>query len=289
MIFPKNPTLEFLQQQKKPFRIEKESNDILPANMWSYYGLESASGYNPLYSLRYAEFIFILNSGQAVFDVSRYGLITNFNSPLFDFLNNKYLFALKRNEKGIPSEEGEISYLFKDSKFKLVYSDKSVAILENTLSFPRAFLVENKIIEKDKKKIAELLLSKETDLKKTVILEEELEKQIESSNQQDSKKSLTNLIEFSKYSNEEEILLVSTDSDKILVVSETFYPGWKAFLDGKKTKIYRANYAFRAVFVPEGEHQLRFVYDPWSFKLGGGLSLLGTLVCVSLLLKRKKS
>jgi hypothetical protein len=288
MVFPKNSVLEFLQQQKKPFRIEKETSDILPANMWAYYGLESASGYNPLYPLRYAEFIFILNSGQAMFNVSRYGLVTNFNSPLFDFLNNKYLLVLKRDEKGIPSEEGKISYLYKDSKFKLIYSDKSVAVLENTLSFPRAFLVEDKIIQKDKKKLAELLLSKEIDLRKTVILEEEPEKQIESSSQQNLGESLANLVEFTKYSHEEEILMVNTDSDKILVISETFYPGWKAFLDGKQAKIYRANYAFRAVFIPKGEHQLRLVYDPWSFRLGGWLSLLGIIVCAFLLLIRKK-
>ncbi len=289
MIFPQNPVLEFLKQQEKPFRIEKESNDILPANMWAYYGLESASGYNPLYSLRYAEFIFILNSGQAMFDVSRYGLIINFNSPLFDFLNNKYLLVLKRDEKGIPSEKGEISYLYKDSKFKLVYSDKSVAVLENVSSFPRAFLVENKIIEKDKKKIAELLLSKEIDLRKTVVLEKEPEKQIESLSQQNFEGSLADLVEFTKYSQNEEILRINTDSDKILVISETFYPGWKAFLDGQQTKIYRANYAFRAVFIPKGEHQLRFVYEPMSFKVGGFLSLAGILICAFLLLIRKKS
>ena len=289
MIFPKNPVLEFLKQQEKPFRIENESNDILPANTWAYYGLESASGYNPLYPLRYAEFIFILNSGQAIFDVSRYGLVINFNSPLFDFLNNKYLLVLKRDENGIPSEKGNISYHYKDSKFKLIYSDKSVAVLENTLSFPRAFLVEDKIIQKDKKKIAELLLSKEINLRKTVILEEEPEKQIEFSNQQNSEKSLTDLVEFSKYLQEEEILRINADSDKILVISETFYPGWKAFLDGKQTKIYRANYAFRAVFIPKGEHQLRLIYDPWSFKLGGWLSLSGILICAFLLLIRKKS
>lgn len=289
MIFPQNPVLEFLKQQEKPFRIEKESQDILPSNMWAYYGLESASGYNPLYSSRYAEFIFILNSGQTIFDVSRYGLITNFNSPLFDFLNNKYLLVLKRDEKGIPIETGKISHLYNDSKFKLVFSDKSTAVLENTLSFPRAFLVKDKIVEKDKKKIAELLLSKEIDLRKTVILEEETERKTESLNPAASGQLLADSVEFIKYSDNEEILRIKTDGDKILVVSETFYPGWRAFLDGEQTKIYRANYAFRAVLIPKGEHQLRIVYEPISFKIGGLLSLSGIIICAFLLLIRKKS
>lgn len=289
LILPETPVLEFLQKQEKPFRLEKESSDILPANMWSYYGLESASGYNPLYSSRYAEFISVLNTNEVRFDVSRYALVRNFNSQLFDLLNNKYLLVMKRTSDGRPSEQGEISYLYKDSKFKLVYNNKSVAVLENTLSFPRAFLVEDKIIEKNKKKIAELLLSKEIDLRKTVILEEDILKEIGQSNHENSQKPLTNLTEFTQYSSGEETLRINTDSDKILFISETFYPGWKAFLDGKQTKIYRADYAFRAFFIPKGEHQLKIVYDPISFKLGGFLSLAGVLICAALLLIRKKS
>ena len=200
MIFPKTPVFEFLQKQEKPFRIEKESSDIIPANMWSYYDLESASGYNPLYPSRYAEFISLMNTNEVRFDVSRYALVRNFSSPLFDLLNNKYLLALKRNSDGRASEQGEISYLYKDSKFKLVYSDKSVAVLENVSSFTRAFLVEDKIIQKDKKKIAELILSKEIDLRKTVVLEEEMKEWVGESRKQNTEKTLTDLVEFTKYS-----------------------------------------------------------------------------------------
>jgi hypothetical protein len=288
-LFPQAPVLEFLQKQEEPFRIEKESSEIVPANMWSSYGLESASGYNPLYPARYAELISVLNTNEVRFDdVGRYALVRNFESPLFDFLNNKYLLAVKRGSDGRPNEKGEISYLYKDSKFKLVYSDKSVAVLENPLSFPRAFLVGAKIIEKDKNKIAELLLSKEINLRKIVILEEEISQNFRQSTSKNSEDLSTESVEFVEYSRNEEILRINTDGDKILVISETFYPGWKAFLDGTQTKIYRANFAFKAVFIPEGEHQLRLVYDPWSFKLGSWISLLGIAICAFLLLIRKK-
>lgn len=289
LLFPQTPLIEFLQQQEKPFRIEKESSEILPANMWSYYGLESASGYNPLYPRRYSEFISVLNSNEVRFDVSRYALVDNFDSQLFDLLNNKYLLVLKRNSDGQPSEQGEISYLYQDSKFKLIYADKSLAVLENSLSFPRAFLVEDKIIERDKEKIAELLLSEEIDLRKTVVLEEEPEVPNEDLSQGGSEEILNDSVEFLEYSENEETLRVKSNSDKILFISETFYPGWKAFLDGQEIKIYRADYAFKAVFIPQGEHQLRLVYDPLSFKVGGWLSLLGVLICASLILIRKKS
>lgn len=291
LVFPSTPVLEFLQKQEKPFRIEKESSEILPANMWSFYGLESSSGYNPLYPIRYAEFISVLNTNEVRFDLSRYALVRNFNSQLFDLLNNKYLLALKRGPDGIPSEKGEISYLFKqsDSKFKLIFEDKSLAVLENPLVFPRAFFVDGVIVEKNKEKIAEMLLSEEINLRKIVILEEEVSLKNKSVSQGKEAEVNNDSVEFLNYSQDEEKLKIKAGSDKILFVSETFYPGWKAFLDKEEVKIYRANYAFRAVFIPEGEHELRFVYQPLSFRIGAGLSLLGLALCGFLILKRKKS
>jgi Bacterial membrane protein YfhO len=56
--------------------------------------------------------------------------------------------------------------------------------------------------------------------------------------------------------------------------SEWFYPGWRAFVDGKEAPIYRADYMFRAVPVPPGFHEVRFVYDPPLFRLGTIISLV---------------
>jgi len=290
-LFAKTPVFEFLQKQEKPFRIEKESSDILPANMWSYYGLEASSGYNPLYSLRYAEFISLLNTNQMVFELSRYALVRNFDSQLFDLLNNKYLLVLKRSPDGITNERGDISYLFEDSKFKIVFEDKSMAVLENTLAFPRAFLAEEVVIEDEKEEIAKLLLSKDINLRKTVILEEEPDFKIkeEEVTIDNSEELLSEDVEFVDYQSGSEKLRITANNDKLLFISETFYPGWKAFLDGKQVKIYRANYAFKAVFIPEGEHELEFIYQPLSFRIGSYLSLIGVLLCACLILIRKKS
>ena len=49
--------------------------------------------------------------------------------------------------------------------------------------------------------------------------------------------------------------------------------GWKAQVDGEETPILRADYTFRAVPLIPGEHLVRFYYDPWTFKLGLGISL----------------
>jgi hypothetical protein len=53
-----------------------------------------------------------------------------------------------------------------------------------------------------------------------------------------------------------------------LVLADTFYPGWQAFVDGLPVEIWRANYAFRAVSLNEGVHDVHWVYRPRSFTLG---------------------
>jgi hypothetical protein len=63
-------------------------------------------------------------------------------------------------------------------------------------------------------------------------------------------------------------LKANSEKGGFLVLSDTFYPGWKAYIDGSETPIYRANYTYRAVHLDQGEHKVVFVYDPLSFKLG---------------------
>src|SRR5215831_732101 len=68
--------------------------------------------------------------------------------------------------------------------------------------------------------------------------------------------------------------------ERFLALSEVYYPGWKARIDGVESRIYRANYALRGLVVPQGEHRVEFVYAPASLRIGaicfglGGLLLL---------------
>lgn len=74
---------------------------------------------------------------------------------------------------------------------------------------------------------------------------------------------------------------VDAAGDGILVLSEVFYPGWKAYVDGEPTEILRANHALRAVEVERGPQAVELVYDPLSFKLGVLFSMVTVLSLVS--------
>jgi uncharacterized membrane protein YfhO len=63
-------------------------------------------------------------------------------------------------------------------------------------------------------------------------------------------------------------------------MSEAYYPGWKAYVDGREEEILRADYVFRAIPVGPGSHRIEVVYQPLSFKVGLAVSLLTIVMLV---------
>ena len=92
---------------------------------------------------------------------------------------------------------------------------------------------------------------------------------------------------------EHQVIRTHGEQPGALVVTDSFFPGWEATLDGQAVPILRANTAFRAVAVPAGEHVVEMRYRPRPFRLGVALSL-GTLVAgaacaVALVVRRRGS
>ncbi len=73
---------------------------------------------------------------------------------------------------------------------------------------------------------------------------------------------------------------VDSPADTMLVVTEAYYHNWQAFVDGQATPLLRANYAFEAVEVPAGKHQVLLVYKDEAFQAGGAISICSVLLCV---------
>jgi len=67
----------------------------------------------------------------------------------------------------------------------------------------------------------------------------------------------------------------------LLFLSEIYYPaGWRAFIDGEETEIYKTNWMFRSILLPPGKHKIQFIFRPNSFKIGMWISLLTLVFCV---------
>ncbi len=87
----------------------------------------------------------------------------------------------------------------------------------------------------------------------------------------------------------EEIVVASeTTSTALLVLTDSWFPGWEVEVDGVAQPLLRADYAFRAVVVPAGRHEVSFRYRPASLRLGAGVSLAALGVALVLMVPRRR-
>jgi hypothetical protein len=89
-----------------------------------------------------------------------------------------------------------------------------------------------------------------------------------------------------RFSNQSISFQSEAPAASLVVISQTHYPAWKAYVDGQPARIWRANYAFQALQVPAGRHQVRLIYQDRAFLTGAVLSGLGLLACAALWSRR---
>jgi hypothetical protein len=80
---------------------------------------------------------------------------------------------------------------------------------------------------------------------------------------------------------------VSSCGPGYLVLSDSYFPGWEAALDGKEAPILRADFALRAVRIDKGAHRIHFRYRPLSFRVGAALTIAGLAALVAAAIKRR--
>lgn len=271
LVFPTTPVLDFLMTQKKPFRVS--GGRVIPVNMLMPYNIESLGGYDAVYPLNISKFISLINAGISNTNPSgRYGTVDNELSPLIPFLNVKYFLAVKKDINGKPDLQGSIPNFFDPKNFKKVFEDKSTVVLENVNAFPRAFVVFDWDVVKNGDEALNIIVSNNFPRDKKIILLKEppIQKNI--------KKIPNAKVEYLQYGQGDSLMKVNLSEDGMLFISDTFYPGWKAYIDGKETEIFQADYAFRAIAVSKGEHAIKFVYRPESFFNGIKVSLFSLVV-----------
>ena len=74
-------------------------------------------------------------------------------------------------------------------------------------------------------------------------------------------------------------------TNQFAVFSEVYYPkGWEAYIDEKKTAYCKTDYALRGLAIPAGKHQIKFVFNPASFRIGEQIARYANIFSVLLLL-----
>jgi uncharacterized membrane protein (UPF0136 family) len=272
LVYPTTPLIEYLQKQPKPVRITGVK--VIPMNIRMQYGLESPEGYDAVYPQRIAQFLATSgSSNSSATTANRYGFVDNEESPLIGLMNTKYILALKTDEKGKPSPNGEVSPSLYE-KNNLAYESGSVAVMEKNNYIDRAFMVYQWETISDDKEILDTLLKNDFPHKKKVVLEEHLDLG-------QTNGDVNNYVNYTSYEETSSVMDVFTEKSGLLFVSDAYYPGWKAYVDGVETKILRSDYVFRALIVPEGKHVIKFEYKPKSFYYGLIISTIS--FCVLLL------
>ncbi|MFH1867730.1 MAG: YfhO family protein [Candidatus Omnitrophota bacterium] len=161
--------------------------------------------------------------------------------------------------------------------FEKVNESPYAAVFKNAKCLPRAQLIRNvRLFNKDED-ILKYVCSKDFDADNEIVFERisgiKESSGIESALKQDR-------VDILEYGPHTVGISIFAKKPAFLLLSDTYYPGWKVFVDGEEKKIYRADYFLRAVRVSEGEHKVRFIYDPFSFKAGSVITIVTLIILI---------
>lgn len=262
--------IRFLQSDQDMFRIIRgpRGRNSLPSNTPEVYGISDAQGYTSFRIDYYAEFMNLIEDGICEeWQIHPLREPGSFSSKLLDLLNVKYILTG-------PAADGELAALDEaDDNIEIVY-EGDLKIYQNKNVLPRAFVVAKYKVLPDKEDMFTELTSEEFDPAAYVILEQEPELHFTSAGSSAGESSAT-IVE---YTPNRVTVEAEMSSDGFLVLSDLYYRGWRAFVDGQEQRVYKADHIFRAVRLTEGRQIVEFVFDPVSFKVGLSISVLALLV-----------
>ncbi len=194
---------------------------------------------------------------------------------------------------------GATSQLFgrQKSKYREIFRDREVAVLENTAAYPRAFLVDTARVAPSPGAALDVMARGPFDPRREVVLAGDTPPVLVAhvlSTATDLAPSLPRgdpadlgRAEVERYGLTDVVVRVSTPGDALLVLSDSYYPGWRAFVDGQERPLLRGDVLFRVVQVPSGSHTVEFRFEPSSVYAGLAVTLvalatLATMLAVAL-------
>ncbi len=190
---------------------------------------------------------------------------------------------------GLVDSTGVVQQLFGRHKTKYleIMRDQTVRVLENTAAYPRAFVVQGARLAPPGGSL-EIMQTQHFAPRTEVILAADtqpanlnaamLPLEPHAPAVPDSSAQIT------RYSSLEVDVNEASSSSGFLVLTDAFYPGWHAFVDGRRWPILRGDVMFRVVELPPGEHSVVFRFEPTSVRIGVAISVAALLGCLAFLL-----
>lgn len=256
--FPDVPELAVIRADQDIVRVAGWLDTLLP-NTALVYGLQDFRGYDGIGVRHYTS---LLDVGFH-FNGSTHQLVNMATPHLLDLLNIKYVLT--------PPE-----IVLAADRFQLL-QDGLTRVYLNLRVQPRAFLVdEYTVLDGDEARRA---IRAGLDLTRVAVTDRPLGAALEPQRASGA----VGTAHIRKYADESVAITTRADGRRLLVLSDVFYPGWVATVDGAEAPIHRTNYAFRGVSVPAGEHTVTFRYRPASVLYGAYGSVAGMAIFVLLL------
>lgn len=232
--------VEFLKSDPGFFRIDVATGAWQPGTALVRELYDVAGAYNPLGLRNYNAY---------------YWSVGHRGSPQYNFLGVKYVLATKAGPPG-------------DATFVLVYAGSSeIDVYLNTGGLPRALLIYRATVVPDQGAAWEAVHAADFDPANAVVVQGGPPLDLDPGESE-------RWIRYTHFDLNRIALQVYTPLPAYLVLSEVDYPGWQASIDGQPAKIWTANYAFRAIYLEPGEHQVEMRFAPRSWLLGLALSAL---------------
>lgn len=168
-----------------------------------------------------------------------------------------------------------------DDRWEIVYEQDPVYLLRNRRALPRAWLVTQAKSVDGEEALQTIrgVSGQPFDPRRTALLETvpaELPPLSGNALPPDARVQITD------YRANRLTLETSSNEPTLLVLSEIFYPGWRASIDGRDTKIFLTDFLLRSVYVPAGKHRIEMSYDAPTFRNGAMITFV-TLFAILLM------
>lgn len=165
---------------------------------------------------------------------------------------------------------GGIQQLFArtKAKYRPLYADAELSVQENTAALPRAFLLDSATVAPSVGSMLGEMVHRPFDPRHQVILAADSDQVAQVAASVANTGDEPGTVQVTSYAPDRIWLHTSAASNALLVLTDTYYPGWSARVDGQPEPVVRGDVLFRVVPVPAGEHDLELSFEPLSVQLG---------------------